>query len=333
MYKVLVDKQLKTLGSRISFLSKAGDFYSNIQPSSLDIGTSNKIYHLTEDSKVEYSLSESFILKKGERYLIPSLNISLPNRIYAVASPKSSIGRVDLHVRLLTDNSTIYNYIPSNYEGTVWLELVSNSFDVKIADFTPLIQLLFFDKSQPVSSNSNISIIEASDSSEFEFLESNVDLLTLHLDIENVCGYKALDTSKVLDLSSRLNPALDFFEPLRIHSSKFLLQKDKFYIMRSKQKVCIPPEISSEMVPYSELFGELRSHYAGYFDPGFGYGVNGNYAVLEIRPYEDIIVSDNKPICLMKSYINSMLPEKDYGQLNNNYTVQDSIRLAKFFSF
>ena len=43
------------------------------------------------------------------------------------------------------------------------------------------------------------------------------------------------------------------------------------------------------MVPFDPLVGEFRVHYAGFFDPGFGYagaGGFGSRAVLEVRSRE-----------------------------------------------
>jgi dCTP deaminase len=42
------------------------------------------------------------------------------------------------------------------------------------------------------------------------------------------------------------------------------------------------------MVPYDSRSGEFRVHYAGFFDPGFGWAAEkagGSKAVLEVRSY------------------------------------------------
>eukprot|EP00961_Rhodomonas_salina_P228888 3093659-Rhodomonas_salina.1 len=53
-------------------------------------------------------------------------------------------------------------------------------------------------------------------------------------------------------------------------------------------RVCVPVHLSAEMVPFSHHVGELRAHYAGFFDPGFGYGregeLKGTVGVLEVWP-------------------------------------------------
>ena len=68
-----------------------------------------------------------------------------------------------------------------------------------------------------------------------------------------------------------------------------MLDPDEFYILASKEAVQVPPDYAAEMVPFDPLVGEFRVHYAGFFDPGFGYegaGGRGARAVLEVRSRE-----------------------------------------------
>ena len=49
----------------------------------------------------------------------------------------------------------------------------------------------------------------------------------------------------------------------------------------------MPPEYAAEMVVYDAGAGEIRTHYAGFFDPGFGFGdgsVLGTKVVM-VNPY------------------------------------------------
>ena len=50
----------------------------------------------------------------------------------------------------------------------------------------------------------------------------------------------------------------------------------------------MPPDHAAEMRPYDTRVGEFRVHYAGFFDPGFGFDTagEGSRAVLEIRSFE-----------------------------------------------
>ena len=52
---------------------------------------------------------------------------------------------------------------------------------------------------------------------------------------------------------------------------RLILDPDEFYILASQEKLHIPPDLAAEMVPIDPAMGEFRVHYAGFFDPGFGY--------------------------------------------------------------
>ena len=92
-----------------------------------------------------------------------------------------------------------------------------------------------------------------------------------------------------------------------------------------------------EMLPYDTSAGEFRAHYAGFFDPGFGYGaageVLGTPAVLEVRPYEDdLIVRHRQPVCKMAYERLVERPDKLYGVgVKSHYAEQRGPRMSKFF--
>src|SRR5205823_7472362 len=85
-------------------------------------------------------------------------------------------------------------------------------------------------------------------------------------------------------------PVDEFWEPMRARRDESLiLDPGEFYILASKEAVQVPPDHAAEMVPFDPLVGEFRVHYAGFFDPGFGYagaGGKGARAVLEVRSRE-----------------------------------------------
>ena len=67
---------------------------------------------------------------------------------------------------------------------------------------------------------------------------------------------------------------------------RLVLDPNEFYILASKESVSVPPAYVAEMAPFDPLIGEYRVHYAGFFDPGFGYSAGkapGAKAVLEVR--------------------------------------------------
>src|SRR5260221_2429461 len=84
-----------------------------------------------------------------------------------------------------------------------------------------------------------------------------------------------------------------------------ILDPNEFYILASKEAVQVPPDYAAEMVPFDPLVGEFRVHYAGFFDPGFGYagaGGRGSRAVLEGRSREGPVILEHRPIVRRLGY-------------------------------
>jgi dCTP deaminase len=152
-----------------------------------------------------------------------------------------------------------------------------------------------------------------------------------------VIGYRAKKNAPVIDLEkSNYYDPFDFWEP--IHSSKnksLILNPSEFYILTSKEKVRIPPDFAAEMVAYDPSMGEFRIHYAGFFDPGFGYGLNdikGTHAVLEVRSHEVPFVIEDGQIVGRLIYERLLeTSQKVYGsQIGSSYQCQ-GLSLSKQF--
>src|SRR5688500_7277564 len=114
-----------------------------------------------------------------------------------------------------------------------------------------------------------------------------------------------------------------------------ILDPDEFYILASKEAVQVPPDYAAEMVPFDPLVGEFRVHYAGFFDPGFGYagaGGKGARAVLEVRSREVPFILEHGQIVGRLVY-EKMLerPKSLYGErIGSNYQAQ-GLKLSKHF--
>ena len=67
----------------------------------------------------------------------------------------------------------------------------------------------------------------------------------------------------------------------------------------SNEAVSIPPNLAAEMTAYDPTSGELRTHYAGFFDPGFGFdptgGFRGSRAALEVRAHDVPVHGRERP--------------------------------------
>lgn len=352
--KALVDTDLKNLISKkiISSIENI-DLNMHIQPASIDIPIGSKAYlvkqkfipfsqkidFIIEKVKLEeFDLTNSTLLLKGQTYLIPCLKVDLPENLVVKISPKSSIGRIDVMVRTIFDNLGLYDSILPKNKGELWLEVTPQSFNIKLQKGICLSQLRFFLIS---NSQEEKKTKEKLEKTSFLFdnngntLKHNFHNTTLFLGLDvspnSLIGYEALPTNNIIDLSKeKAFNSNKFFKEIKTSSKgKLLLEKDKFYILHTKELISIPYDFSMEMIPFSHLIGELRVHYAGFFDPGFG-NKNGCVGVLEIRPHENITIYDGQPICQIEFFENSKKPETPYGE-KNNYQNQKGPKLSKYF--
>ena len=61
----------------------------------------------------------------------------------------------------------------------------------------------------------------------------------------------------------------EFWDPVYPErGGRIVLEPEIFYLLLSEEGVRIPPGYAAEMTAYDPTAGELRTHYAGFFDPG-----------------------------------------------------------------
>src|SRR5205085_10507125 len=147
--------------------------------------------------------------------------------------------------------------------------------------------------------------------------------------------YRAKRNSRLLDLSAigGHDPA-DYWEPVRCErGDQLVLEPEEFYLLLSAEAVSIPREYAAEMTAYDPTAGELRTHYAGFFDPGFGYAdTGGARAALEVRARDvAFMVEHEQPIC--KLAFERMLepPDKLYGTASGSNHQGQETMLSKHF--
>jgi len=165
--------------------------------------------------------------------------------------------------------------------------------------------------------------------------------LDLRGDDDGRVGYRARDNAPLLDVAkSAVNPvdADPYWEPVRREDGdRVVLTPQRFYLLMSNEAVSIPPTLASEMTAYDPTSGELRTHYAGFFDPGFGYDANGEFAgsraALEVRAHDvPFMIEHGQRVC--KLTFEHMLeePARLYGSgIGSNYQRQDET-LSKHFA-
>lgn len=350
MSLALVDFDLSKLIEKKIIFSKEFKLKKYVQPASIDIPIGSKAYLVKQkflpfSQKIsslskklaleELDLNKETLLFKGQTYLIPVLDLNLPKEYSIRISPKSSIGRIDLMVRAIFDKLGLYDTVLPRSKGQLWLEVTPQSFNVKIKKGICLNQLMVFSSSNTSYNCNEKSFLydEKRKKLKQDTYNNNKLILNLNVPKNGIVGYEAVSTNEVIDLTSRKTKPNKFFREITKSKKEnaITLEKDRFYILSTKQFISIPGEVSAEMIPFSHLIGELRAHYAGFFDPGFGYDKPAS-GVLEIRPHETLTVYDGQPICLMEFFQNKSLPKELYGKKGNNYQYQKGPKLAKFFS-
>jgi len=154
---------------------------------------------------------------------------------------------------------------------------------------------------------------------------------------DEVIAYKARKHAPAIELDRINYYAPEEFWEVRRQSTnqRVILEPGDFYILASKERVRVPPEFAAEMVPFDPSVGEFRIHYAGFFDPGFGYGasdIKGTRAVLEVRAHEVPFLIEHEQFVGRLTYMPLLSkPEKIYGlQIGSSYQ-QQALTLSKQF--
>ena len=304
------------------------------------------------DFKID--LRNGAVLEKGRVYVIPLQEaISLRSEVAAFANPKSSTGRLDILTRLIADGAASFDQVTEGYKGELFIEVAPRSFSVVVKTGTRLNQLRFRRtrgrEAKAITLAEWKKLLDEGqivDSSDHEKNARSIQtgMLPFTVDLQgsgkenDIIGYRAKKHTKRIDLEKRDYDPLDFWEPIRFHkTSSLILDPDEFYILMTKEAIAVPPEYAAEMLPYDTRAGEFRVHYAGFFDPGFGWNAELNKAgssrgVLEVRSHEvPFLLEHGQTVGWLRYERMAAKPELLYGQdLNSNYQGQ-SLKLAKQF--
>nr|MBA3729104.1 2'-deoxycytidine 5'-triphosphate deaminase [Actinomycetota bacterium] len=272
---------------------------SSFQPASLDLRLGERAYRLrcsflpgpktVAERLKEYEmghvdLRDGAILERNRPYLIPLLErLDLPESLRAKANPRSSTGRVDVFTRVISDRGFTFDDVAPGYRGPLYLEVVSRSFTIRVETGISLNQLRLihgtarFTDSEIAELHGQTPLLFKGGKPipEKELVVSGGLFLSLDMrgDPEGTVGYQARKNSRLLDLSVEYahDPA-DFWEPVnKEEGDRAVLEPEEFYLLLSQESVRIPPNYAAEMTAYDPTSGELRTHYAGFFDPGFGH--------------------------------------------------------------
>jgi dCTP deaminase len=296
------------------------------------------------------SLAEGATLQRGSVYLVPLMeSLALPAGVRGRSNPKSTTGRLDIFTRVITDRTPRFDEIAPGYRGHLYLEISPQSFPVRAQAGASLNQLRLLVGDGAVSDATLREIYESGpllyDDDERPVPLSRAtfnDGLCMGVDLSGratggIIGYRAHPNPPAVDLArlGHYDPA-EFWEPIKRPSrDAYILEANRFYILVSKERIRVPPEYAAEMVVYDAGAGEIRTHYAGFFDPGFGFGdgsVLGTKVVMEVRAREvPFLVYDSQTSFKVWFERLRSQPSRVYGLgLRSSYQHQ-TLSLSKHF--
>lgn len=320
------------------------------------VKVTDKLAHIDERfQSFKIDLRGGAVLEKDCVYVIPLQEaISLKSEIAAFANPKSSTGRLDILTRLIADGATRFDQVEEGYEGQLYVEVVPRSFSIIAKTGTRLNQLRFRrtrgEAPKPISASDWRQLLEDGQIVDKDHIQKKTDAkenrgeLPFTVDLKGrgcenaLIGWSAKKHTRPLDLGRRDYDPLDYWEPIRFHKeSSIVLAPDKFYILMTEEAIAVPPDYAAEMLPYDTRAGEFRVHYAGFFDPGFGWnsktGAGGSRGVLEVRSHEvPFLLEHGQTVGWLRYERMAARPDVLYGQdMKSNYQGQ-SLKLAKQFA-
>ncbi|MBL8666585.1 MAG: 2'-deoxycytidine 5'-triphosphate deaminase [Rhodospirillales bacterium] len=296
------------------------------------------------------SLGDGAVLEKGCVYIVPLLeSLALKSRTSGMANPKSSTGRLDVFTRLITDRSGVFDQVAAGYKGPLYAEISPRTFSIVVRRGSSVSQLRLRRGSPPatdtalrrlhrsvplVAGDEGADAARRADADIDEGIAVTVDLAPRD---GKPVGWRARHHSGLIDLGliGHYDPH-EYWEPVTPDGQGcVVLNPGDFYILASRQAVTVPPDHAAEMRPYDTRVGEFRVHYAGFFDPGFGFaaaGGEGSRAVLEIRSFE-------VPFALRHDQLVGRLvyerltapPERLYGSGIGSSYQRQGLQLAKQF--
>lgn len=338
-----------------------------VQPNSLDLRLGRHGYRI----RCSFLPGEEGVYKKLERYqwypielkeegtvlepnqacLFPlQEHLNLPADLYALSNPKSSIGRLDVFTRVATEHGSWFDSVPAAYDGPLFVEVVPRSFPIRVRPGDALTQIRFqigdpyLDTAETTTLLDSDSVVlgpglRALRSRQLPTATGVVLSINLPRRQDRTVGYRAIRNSEPIDLRATGKASVRrHWQRIYGDGGPIILEPDEFYIFASRELVRLPPHYCAEMIPFDATSGEVRTHYAGFFDSGFGYSPHcapeqsAAAVVLEVRSRDvPFLLEDGQPLFRLNILRCTEDPDVLYGAgLGSHYQGQ-RLRLSKHF--
>ncbi len=371
---VLSKKQVEQLVKQ-AYIGGVDDFNKSADYSSIDLHISNEGYKMQHGSskplrepystllddvliaeKLEPHTNGYYNLKPSNCYVFKLKEVLFPHlgetNIYGQATAKSSIGRLDVIARLIVDGMSRYEYFDpseiSKATGQMFIEIIPISFGIRIKEGASLSQLrLFYGKPDDSIIKDKLfinSILHGSNDGEGYL---TVDLNNINLNGHDVAAFCARDFKSeeiyidIMYKGENEKPCpSNFWKFVKSDRNKRLkLENGKFYILRSKERIALPPGVAVYARAMDETLGEMRIHYAGFVHPFFGLeredGKNGTPLIFEVRAHNvDVTLGDGERLAKLIFYRMSENAEKEKDPEREKELkkyVNQELTLSKYF--
>lgn len=303
------------------------------------------------------SAEGEYVLKAKKTYVFRLKEVLDAKRlanlgIYGGATAKSSVGRVDVLARLIVDGmDTFEGFDPKklrNGNGSMYLEITPITFFVKVKAGIPLSQLrLFYGKPSEVRMRGDKVFLTTLRESATQDGSLSVDLSNDKVGGLPVAAFCAIKNSARDPIPLWDNPndgskpkPWNYWQFKSVNNTRHLkIEKNDFYILRSKEKMALPPSIAIYCRASDETIGEMRIHYAGFVHPLFGRLRRdrvGTPLMFEVRGHQvDVSLADGEKLANLVYYRMSQdVREKKSGKKatskSSDYETQ-TLKLSNFF--
>lgn len=261
--------------------------------------------------------------------------------IFGQATAKSSVGRVDVLARLIVDGMDQYERFDAGslgrQSGDMYLEVTPFTFRVKVKAGIYLSQLRLFygdPKDVEVSGDAICRTVFKNATAQDASLSVDLDNTKIGgLEVAAFCAEKHKSDEPICLWKGDVlaDPCKSWKFVKSGDKKRLIIQNDRFYILRSKERIRVPPGIAINCKASDETIGEMRIHYAGFVHPWFGYredGENGTPLIFEVRGHQvDVSLRHGERMANLTLYRMS----EDAKSETSDYGKQ-TLKLSGFFS-
>jgi len=360
--KVFCDEEIRELIDHgVIYSRKNNDLTKQVEPASFDTTISNIAWELP--SALLFKENESiknldthfprllpdeegyFILEPEKHYVFllnECVDLDLYPDVHVEANPKSSTGRADLFVRLVTDTKNKFEGLRAGYRGPLGVLVEPKTFRIGLKEGTSLNQLRF-QKGNPKCSSQSLHTKYLQEPLLLDKLGNPIPKyevkfdqgLLVSLDLKSPIYKAKKGVNEILYLDKDRNKNPDncsdpkvFFEKISPNGELFL-EKGDFILACTEEIIRFPCDTCGELESYNDKLGpDARVHYAGFVDPNWTARLT-----YEIRPNENLRLTHGMLMARLVYYTMEKKAEKVYNERENHYgkKIDTYTELPKFF--